>query len=257
MKSIAVVSGKGGVGKSTVALNLALAFGDLGEKALLVDADMALPNLDVLAGVSSAGLVGDFALGEATLAQACVRLADKVELLGGSPRRSAEIVLPVCDRVLMEGREFDVAVFDAATGLANGAVELAERCDVVLLVTEPEPGALLDGLCFLEAARHAEDCRILVNRVSGPAQAQTAAQALAAEAVRQSSVKPGFAGHVLEDERFRRAARRRKPYLLAHPFAGPSRQLRKIAKGLLQPRNAGAELELAPSGSGGSLREAA
>src|SRR3954470_17834810 len=163
-QSIVLTSGKGGVGTSNLALNLAIALGELGQRVVLVDADLGLANIDLLCGLSPASDLGDVLAGDCPLADAIVQgpggiriapgahgMRTLVEVLGDAPARL------VAELAALEA-EADFLLVDAGSGLGPSITTLAAAAGEVLLVTTPEPTSVADAHAAINRFR----------RLSGP-----------------------------------------------------------------------------------------
>jgi flagellar biosynthesis protein FlhG len=161
-RTIAVASGKGGVGKSTVALGIAMAAAERGVRTALVDADLGLANLDLLCGVRAPRTAADWLAGRARLAECFVTLGPRLWLLPGASglARMADLDAARRER-LLEGlarvsAHVQLVVVDLGAGIGPGTLDIAASADRLLLVATPEPTSLADAYGFAKAcARHA------------------------------------------------------------------------------------------------------
>jgi flagellar biosynthesis protein FlhG len=153
---LTITSGKGGVGKSTMALNIGLTLARLGKKVLLVDADGNLAGLDVMAGVSPRFRLGDVFRGEQDVESVLVTLAPGLQLLPGSsgdpsyPQPSVEEQQAMLAEVLDREERVDVVIVDTAAGLTPDIIAYGEEADSVLVVTTPEPTAVMDAYAMVK-----------------------------------------------------------------------------------------------------------
>ena len=241
-RAILVASGKGGVGKSNLSLNLAIAARALGRRVLLLDADVGLGNAEILAGVSASRHLADVLAGRCRLEEAVVPGPGGVDLLAGG-HGLAE--LPPVDglrwrHVLgqLAGRGWDLVVIDGGAGV-GGAVRpqlLAAR--ELLVVTTPEPTALADAYAVIKlvAARGGGAVPrlwVAVNQVQRPAEGETAFARLAGVCRRFLGVEPQLLGLVPLDPQVRVAVRRQVPLLLAAPQSPAARAVDAMARRLL------------------------
>lgn len=172
-KVIAVLSGKGGTGKTTVCAGLALGLAGQGCRVLCMDLDVGLRNLDIALGLAQVPALSfpDVSEGGASLSAAarhpgCETLSFLTAPVG---RRTEELDQEAFDRMMEEVRRtFDICLLDAPAGVGEGFRMAAQAASLELLVTGPDPGALRDGtrtgeLLELMGKR---DVRLVVNRVS-------------------------------------------------------------------------------------------
>jgi flagellar biosynthesis protein FlhG len=241
-RSLVLTSGKGGVGTSNLALNLAIALGELGARVVLVDADLGLANIDLLCGLAPALDLGDVLAGELPLVKALVEgpggiriipgahgMRTLVDVLGDAPARLA------AELAELES-EADFVLVDAGSGLSPGIMTLAAAADEVVLVTTPEPTSVAD----LHAAVHrfrrlASPPRLLavVNQAVSAAEASDVLGRLAASSRQFLGTVVEGLGHVRADLHVPLSVRVRRPLLVAYPNSIASRGIRRLARDLL------------------------
>lgn len=153
---VTVTSGKGGVGKSTIALNLAVKLGDMGKKVLLIDADANLANLDVMLGMSPRYRLSSVLRGQCAMEDILLAPYPNVRVLPGS---SGEVDYPAFDddaqadlleRVVSMDEQFDAVFIDTAAGLTQEIIGYAELSDETIVVCTPEPTAVMDAYAVMK-----------------------------------------------------------------------------------------------------------
>lgn len=155
--TVAIASGKGGVGKTTVAVNLSLALGERGHRVFLWDADMSLANINLLLNFFPKRTVQEALSGDVSLEEVLVDVGDNVTLLPGacgeaSLARLDDLTLSSLHRRLMTlVASFDFLIVDAPAGIGTNVLSLLDDADLLLLVTVPEPTALTDAYGLLKA----------------------------------------------------------------------------------------------------------
>jgi flagellar biosynthesis protein FlhG len=149
-RRIAVISGKGGVGKTVITANLAAALSSGGRRTLVVDADLGLANLDILLRVNPKLTLLDILHGNHPLDKVLLHTDKGFDLLpagSGLPEGAAltQILAKGIDSVINSvDYDYDVILFDAGAGIGNVVLFFAGLSDEVLLVATPEPTALMD-----------------------------------------------------------------------------------------------------------------
>jgi len=252
-RTIAVTSGKGGVGKSNVALNLAILLAGAGNRAALVDADMGLANLDLLVGVPVRANLWHVVSGKRRLADVIMDLPCGIQFVPGASGLARLADLSEFQRAALlkelatlEG-DNDVIVVDTGAGIGPNVLQFAVAADSVLVVTAPEPTAITDGYAVIKLlAQHGYQGQVslLVNLAPDRQEACDTYQRISTVARRFLGVRVLDAGYVLMDARVREAVRRREPFVLAYPRCPASRCMAALAAklsagGALQERREG------------------
>ena len=237
---VAFTSGKGGVGKSNLALNVAVAMSQAGARVCLLDANPGLSNIDVLCGLNcywnlSHVLTGAKSLGDVILKGPAginvVTGASGLIELAANERCSAELI----EQVAALEAAYDVLLVDAGTGLTETAQRFAAAADVTLLVTTPEPTAIADAYATLKAwqGRVAMMPDVLVNRAVSAAQAKQILDRFA-QTVETFLRCPAPSGCcVAEDDSVTRAVNARQPFVLVSSEGAAARDVRSLAARLL------------------------
>jgi flagellar biosynthesis protein FlhG len=238
---IAVASGKGGVGKTNVAANLAVALARRGQRVCVLDADLGLANLDVLLGLSPKLNLLHVLRAERRLAEviiegpAGVRIIpaasgfEELTALGPTER------LRLLDEVDALGSSLDVLLVDTAAGISSNVLYFTAAAAEVLIVLTPEPTALTDAYALVKvlAARYGRrEFLVVVNMAAGAADAEAAFGRLARVAERFLRVRLEYQGYVPFDEAMPRAVRQQQPVVLGAPGTPASQALVDLARRL-------------------------
>lgn len=212
----AFVSGKGGVGKSVLALNMAQALSDMGRRVLLLDADLGLANLHVLANVDPGGRLERVLARAESLSEAITPLASGPHLLAAENGQSVCLLSGVdAAEGLAEtlGRlhaEYDYVLVDTPRGMSEASLRFCRACDRTLLVTTDEPTALTNTYAWFKVATlEAETLPVwlLANGTDDP-HLKTRFLALCDRFLGRS---PFWAGQVPRDPHVVRAVSKQKP----------------------------------------------
>lgn len=235
---IAVASGKGGVGKSNVALNLAIMLSAAGNRVALVDADLGLANLDVLVDVDVRFNLSHVIAGIKRLEEVIIDLPSGVQLTPGASGLAKLASLSEFQRaqVLKDlatlEADNDIIVIDTGAGIGPDVLHFAANADSVLVVTTPEPTAVTDGYALVKvlAQRHyAGQMSLLVNFAQDRQESRATYQRVSTVARQFLGIKLLDAGYVLDDPKVRESVRRREPFVLAYPRCPASRCLAALA----------------------------
>jgi len=238
LRVVAVTSGKGGVGKTNVSANLAVAFGRQGRRVWLLDADLGLANVDVLFGLTPRANLLDVLRAERALADVVLDGPAGVRIIPAATGVEELTALAPGDRLRLlaeiEALEADpdVLVVDTAAGISSNVLFFTAAAADALIVVTPEPTALTDAYALMKvlAARHGRrEFLVVVNMAAGVADAQAAFTRLARVAERFLRVRVEYQGWIPYDDAVPRAVRTQQPVVLASPHSPASTAFVQLA----------------------------
>jgi flagellar biosynthesis protein FlhG len=217
---ISILSGKGGVGKSVIAFNLANELARQGAKVLLVDADFGCGNLHLLANVAAEFGIGEYASNQLTLREAVTTLTSGVDLLAATwhetlgEDRNIRFTAQLLQRLRSDARAYNFILFDHRSGRSNQTAMMAHASDLVLLVAIPELTSLSDAYGLykhLLSLGNSVDCGLVVNRAQSDDEAQFIAQKFDALTERFLGRSISVLATIPEDETVRRSIAAQSP----------------------------------------------
>lgn len=238
VKVIAVTGGKGGVGKTSVAVNLATALAHAGRRVMLLDGDLGLANVDILLGLASRYTLAHLIAGERTLEEIIVEAPQGFSVVPGASgvarlaNLSAAEHLAVVQAFSSLGAALDCLIVDTAAGIAHGVLQFSQAAQQVLVVVCDEPASLTDAYALIKVLSrdHGVDrFRVLVNMSRGPGEGGQVFRKLERVATRFLDVVLDFVGEIPDDDYFRRAIREQRPVLDAYPSSPSARALKILA----------------------------
>jgi flagellar biosynthesis protein FlhG len=242
-RSIAITGGKGGVGKSNVAVNVALELAFAGWRVTLLDADLALANADLLMGLNPQYHLGHVLSGERTLAEVIVETGHGVRLIpGGSGiEELANLSQSQHQRLIAElgamEDSSDFLIIDTPTGIAHNVTTVLRAAGEVIIVTTPDPTAVVNAYATIKVLHRqspAKPVGIIVNDVVGIGDAEETFAQINTAATRFLQHRLEHLGTIPRDSELADAVRRQIPVVNYAPQAPASRSLRLIAKRLIQ-----------------------
>jgi flagellar biosynthesis protein FlhG len=224
----AVGSGKGGTGKTFVALTLAQAFADLGERVLVCDADLGLSNTPVQLGLSRCGDLPGLLAGRLPLKGAVADVKTPAhatfDLLAAPPGSGvlSDADRPTAVRLVTHLRQsgYDRVVIDLGAGIGETVMTLAAEADDVLVVMTPDPAALTDAYAFVKLVLKRTGGRtpaLLVNMACGAPEAKRTADTLMNSARTFLKTSPAYLGFVPSDMRVVECLRRQTSLWVSYP----------------------------------------
>ncbi len=233
---VAIASGKGGVGKTVLAIGLAQAFAETGAATLLVDADFGLANVDVQLGLPQGPDLGMVLSGAVPLARAVQRHAGGFHVLPGRSGSGAMAGLgadPMAILLAEAGKMFTHVVLDIGAGVQATQRRLLAMADLALIVATEEPTSLTDAYAVLKLLRRDRpdaDARIIANMAGGAAGLRVW-QLLDGAAQNFLGAGVAYAGGVRRDARVADSIRHQQSLLLRHPNCQAAMDIRGVAAG--------------------------
>ncbi|MFO7569278.1 MAG: MinD/ParA family protein [Smithellaceae bacterium] len=239
IRVLSVTSGKGGVGKSNIAANLAYLLSRMNKKALILDADAGLANIDVILGINSPYNLYHVLKGEKTLAEVLVTGPGGIKILpssSGIPEMtdlSRGQKLTLIDELNTLHDQLDFMFIDTGAGISSNVMYFNMAAKEIIVVTTPEPTALTDAYALIKVLyqRHAKRrFRLLVNMVKSAAEAKEMYERISRATDHFLNLTIEYLGYVLLDEKVKEAIRQQKAVTEIFPNAPASRCLAKIAE---------------------------
>lgn len=243
---IAVTSNKGGVGKTSLTINLAVAMARLGHRVGILDADFALGNIDVMLGLTPEAHLGAVLDGLCGVADITLEGPSGVRIIpaGSGVRALAALdderwmrLIAALDEA---GRDLDFLLIDTATGISDNVLDVIRLADYALVVTSYDPAAVVDAYALIKlvtAADRAKPIGVVVNSARNPEEGDIVFRQISMATDRFLGRTVRYDGHVLEDRRVRDAVCAQAPLLLASEATGPATGcIRRVATRLLSAR---------------------
>lgn len=271
--SFSILSGKGGVGKSNLALNICYGLHLLGQRVLLMDCDMGLANMDVLLGIAPQKHIQDLLISNQNPADVLVPIgasgnvaldllpansgmAEFAELDSGARSLLRDKVNPLAAR-------YEYLCLDIGAGISPTALGFASMTTLRIMIITPEPTALTDSYAMIKVLthrHHVKDFYIIVNQVDSPAEGKQTYNRLAAVCKRFLGITPIHLGDVRSDRALVEAVRKQKPLMQLAPLSpaavdcmAVANAVQRLRDNLLRQNFASPALALTDQDPGGAL----
>jgi flagellar biosynthesis protein FlhG len=254
VRVIAVTSGKGGVGKTNVSVNLAVALADSGREVMLMDADLGLANVDVLLGLHPAYDLSHVIKGERTLEEVIVQGPSGLKIVPAtsgtkhmaelSPAEHAGVI-----RAFSElNYDLDVLVVDTAAGISDSVTSFSRASQEIVVVVCDEPASITDAYALIKLLSREyglERFRVLSNMTRSAQEGRDLFNKIARVTDRYLDVTLEYLGAVPHDEYLRKAVQKQRSVVAAYPRSRAAMAFKNLAQK--------ADRWPVPTGAGGHL----
>lgn len=240
LKTIAITSGKGGVGKTNVVLNLSLALAERGLKVGILDADFGLGNIDILLGLDAKLDIDDLLAGRATLEQILIHKSGLQIIPATSGTQALTHLSPQQEGILFQElrkleQVVDLLIIDTAAGISDNVISLLLSADEVFLVVSPEPTSIVDAYAVIKVVSEIDPFKkflVLANMVENEADASDIFMKLSRAAQKFLNKGIEYLGYVKRDRNLTDAVRLQKPIIEHMPESKSSRDFYRLAQQL-------------------------
>lgn len=238
---ITVASGKGGVGKTNLVVNLGIALAKQGLKVGILDADLGLANIDIVLGIVPPYNLVHVLRGEKAISDIMVPGPEGVKVFAGGSGvyELANVAQWHLDRFVSGLRaldgEMDVCLIDTGAGIGRQVMSFVEAAQEAIVITTPEPTAVTDAYGLVKMlSLHNQDAsvRIVVNMVESQAEGKAVYERLRTVSRRFLGLDVEYLGCVERDAAVGKAVREQRPFVLASPHSRAAQGVQRLADGL-------------------------
>lgn len=222
-QALAISSGKGGVGKSTIAVNLAVMLSKMGRRVALLDADMGTANADVLCNVMPVHTLAHVVSGRREIEEIAIQAPGGFSLIPGASGLAQMAALRseeqrrLVDQFARLEQSYDVLLIDTGAGIGPSVLGLLTAADRALIVTTPDPTAITDAYAVIKTAHRQHphlDAKLLVNQANDVDEARQVYARVANVCRKFLGLDVPYAGCLLSDSFVRESIRNRRPFAL-------------------------------------------
>lgn len=239
IRIIAITSGKGGVGKTNITVNLAIALQRLGKRVLVIDADLGLANVDVLMGITPKYNLRHVMQGDCSLEDVVIRGPEGMLLVPGASGiteladmsdRSRELIINNLNRITGVS---DIILVDTGAGLSRNVRRFVTAADEAIVVTSPDPTAITDAYSMIKIiTQENEDLevKLIVNMAMNSREALEISERIVLVVKQFLNKSIETLGHIVFDNALRMSVRNQRPVLLENPNSEIARSIHAIAR---------------------------
>lgn len=240
---MAISSGKGGVGKTSIALNLAITLSNSGKKVIIFDADLGLSNVDVMMGVYPNLTLHDCLKGRANISDIIITGPAGVELISGGSgflelaNLGDELLKNLTDSLHVLDSRADFIIVDTSAGISKNVLAFATAVEEFLLVLTPEPTSITDAYSLtkiLSKYKLHDEIYLIINRAASTKEAEHTRLKFENVCERFLNIKVNYLGHVLEDRNVPEAIKSQQPLVTYKPSSPAAKCISKIASSFLE-----------------------
>jgi len=240
VRTIAVTGGKGGVGKTSLSVNLSMALADMGKRTLLLDADLALANVDVLLGLTPKYTLADLVAGRCSLEEVLIDMPNGLMVVPAASGRRHMAELPAAQHVGLINvfseleRDLDVMVIDTAAGITDSVLTFCQAAQDAVVVVCDEPASLTDAYALIKVLsreRGVDRVQIVANMVRDPNEGRLLYDKLSRVCEKfLGDVSLNYLGCVPQDDWLRLAVQRQQAVVKAYPSSPSAQAIAEIAR---------------------------
>lgn len=243
---IAVTSGKGGVGKTTMSVNIALELARRGKKVVIFDADFGLANVEVMLGIRPRYNLLDLIHNNKSMTEIITNGPEGIGFISGGSGVSElatldnnSIKLLISELVKLD-QMYDVVIIDTGAGITDSVMEFVMMSPEVLLVVTPEPTSITDSYSLLKVLRRKENfnpiyktIHVIANRVMDESEGDEIYNKINTVSTKFLNTKLQFLGSVYQDKNASMAVIEQKPLIQAYPNTQASRSINNLVSKLV------------------------
>lgn len=245
-KVIAVTSGKGGAGKSSTVLNMAINFSRMGKKVIILDTDFGLSNIEVMFGIYPKYTISDFLFKGMDINEVVTFAYENVGFISGG---SAIITLlnvnnmqrsKIVSKIKELEEACDILLIDTGAGISDAVLDFLILSGEILLVTTPEPTSITDAYALIKAlsvnegfSKELTNIKVLCNKANSDKEARVAFEKLNSVTLQFLEMEINYLGYIPFDNHISKAIMKQVPVTIEYPNAMSSKAYANLTKMLI------------------------
>lgn len=242
-KSLSITSGKGGVGKTNIVVNLSIHLARMGKQVFLIDADLGLANIDILLNLAPKFTIEDVLTGKKHINDIIVEGPEGIHILPASSGISEMQTLTAKQQMSMLRElanlktQYDYILIDTGAGISSNVLRFNAAADNICVVTNPEPTAITDAYALMKimsSKYQVHDFSLIVNQ-SSPAEAKDVYGRLVRVLNKFLTVNLDLLGSIPRDPAFIKAVKQQEPLSLLLPNSPANKAFRNLALNIVNP----------------------
>lgn len=239
---ITVTSGKGGVGKSNITVNLAISLSEMGQRVIILDADFGLSNIDILFGITPEYTLADVVYGRKNILQILSNGPNNIRFISGGSGVEELVKLQknsldrFIEHIKLLDKLCDIILVDTGAGLSDNVMSFAVAADEVLLIVTPEPTSITDAYALVKMMSNQgrdKNIKLIVNRAESVNEALEILNRLYVVARKFLNINLVPLGYIRLDEKVIKAVKIQQPFYQSFPKCLASRNIKEISCKLL------------------------
>lgn len=244
---IAVTSGKGGVGKTSISVNLALELRKQGERVVILDADFGLANVEVMLGIRPKYNLADLVFKNMAIEEIITEGPMGIGFISGGSgvqdlvNLEKEQLKKMIAKLVKLDSLYDVVIIDTGAGISDSVIEFVLSSPEVLLIVTPEPTSITDAYSLLKAVnrkkefdRQNKSIKVVTNRVKSIEEGQEIYDKISVVVSKFLNIKLDYLGYIPQDKRIGNAVIEQNPISISDPNSEPAVRMRVLCSNLLK-----------------------
>ncbi|HPD00006.1 MAG TPA: MinD/ParA family protein [Acetivibrio sp.] len=245
-KVITVTSGKGGVGKTNITINLAIALSEMGKRVAILDADFGLANIDVMLGIIPKLTLVDVIYNNRNILEVLTDGPKNIKFISGGSgveelvKLDKEQLKRFIANISLLDKLADVVLIDTGAGISESVMSFVMAANEVILVTTPEPTSITDAYALIKAVSNRDrnkNIKVIVNRAENANEAKDILTKLSVVAGKFLTIDLHPLGFIPQDEQVIKAIKMQQPFILSYPKSQASKQIIEMSRKLIESNN--------------------